>query len=439
LSLIVVPHNASARWRGFKANKVSAFVHDDDRLAGHHKRRISVIQPSPILARSQARARASTARSRARLRAWRALRRRASPRHLLGALGLCLLAGCAGQAQKHATSAVPAPQQRFVPPFAYEAYVRGELALTQGRPEEAAQQLELATAAPDEDAYLLSRLAEAQHQSGEVAQANRTLDEAERVDACAESVWLTRGAWAEQARDLPAAARAYARAVGCAPGSERGVLALARLWSEGGEPARALELLAERAGEPSLAGAKAALARALGSADTAEVRFALDSWLSLGAPDAATYRSIAERALSRGEPALALALTELPATPAEALLRARLLAAVDERGALRALLAQYHESELGGPERAALLALSARDFERAELYATLSLGHGRDEPAHTARAQARRALGQNEAALEDTRAIDTPAVRRAEACAQLEALGLPALASELASSALSGR
>jgi tetratricopeptide (TPR) repeat protein len=360
------------------------------------------------------------------------------PRRLVGvhprlaALAVCLLAGCAGQQGPKRVEEAPATRaQRFVPAFAYEAYVRGELALAQGHPQEAAQQLELATAAPDEDAYLLSRLAEAQRQSGDTARALSTLEEAERVDACAESLWLTRGEWSEQARDLPAAARAYARAVACAPGSERGVLALARLWSEGGEPARALELLAERAGEPSLAGAKAALARALGAADSAEVRFALDSWLSLGAPDAATYRGIAERALTREEYALALALTELPATPVEALLRARLLVASAERGALRALLAQHHESELGGPERAAELALSARDFERTDLYASLSLGRSSSDAALAARAQARQALGQHEAALEDARAIGSPALRRKLARAQLEALGLSALAREL--------
>jgi hypothetical protein len=424
LSLIVVPSRskralarasepskrALARASEPRRKQSQRIVHDDDRLAGHHKRRISVIQPPPTSLP----------------------RRLVGVRPPLAALAACLLLACAGQqAPKRVKDAQAARSQRFVPPFAYEAYVRGELALAQGRPQEAAQQLELATAAPDEDAYLLSRLAEAQRQSGDPALALRTLEEAERVDACAESLWLTRGGWAEQARDLPAAARAYARAVACAPGSERGVLALARLWSEGGEPARALELLAERAGEPSLAGAKAALARALGAADSAEVRFALDTWLSLGAPDAATYREIAERALTRGESALALALTELPATPVEALLRARLLAATQERAALRALLAQHHESELGGAERAAELALSARDLERAELYATLSLGGHADDAARLTRAHARSALGQHEAALEDARAVSSPELRRKLAREQLTALGLPALAEEL--------
>jgi hypothetical protein len=210
------------------------------------------------------------------------------------------------------------------------------------------------------------------------------------------------------------------------------VLALARIWSESGEPARALSLLAESAHVASLAGAKVAFARALGAADAAQVRFALDSWLNLGAPDAATYRSAAERALTRAEPALALSLTELPWAPVDALLRGRLLQLTQARAALRALLAQRHESELGGPASAAQLALTAHDFERAELYATLSLGAQPADAALVTRAIARRALGQHHAALEDLRAVNDPEQRREQARLQLAALGLPALAEELA-------
>ena len=51
---------------------------------------------------------------------------------------------------RHAQSATRKPTRsvRFVPPFAYEAYIRGELDLASGKPEQAARQFELATAAP---------------------------------------------------------------------------------------------------------------------------------------------------------------------------------------------------------------------------------------------------------------------------------------------------
>jgi tetratricopeptide (TPR) repeat protein len=354
---------------------------------------------------------------------------------LLAALAVCLLSvGCAARsAPRTAGAAETASRPRpFVPAFAYEAYIRGELALAQGKPREAAQQLEMATAAPDEDAYLLSRLAEAQRQSGEAALALQTLAEAERVEPCSESLWLTRGGWAERDRDLQTAARAYAQAVACAPGSDRGVLALARVWSESGEQARALELLANSARLPSLAGAKAAFARALGTADVAEVRFALDTWLSLAALDTATYRSALSRALQRDEPTLALSLSELSATPIDGLLKAQLLSVTHARAALRALLAQHQEGELGGPDSAAQLSLSARDFERAELYASLSIGRQPSDLGFATRALARRGLGQHEAALEDIRAVGNHEQKRALARSQLAALGLAALASELA-------
>ncbi|HEX6245757.1 MAG TPA: hypothetical protein VFZ61_32760, partial [Polyangiales bacterium] len=133
-------------------------------------------------------------------------------------------AGCAGAARSapsptHAPPTGPLASRRFVPPFAYEAYVRGELALAAGRPDEAALQLELATAAPEEDAFLLSRLAEALYQSGEKRQAHDTLAQAERVGPCEEAVWLTRGRWAEAEHALADATRHYRMALDCAPDS----------------------------------------------------------------------------------------------------------------------------------------------------------------------------------------------------------------------------
>src|SRR5690606_8041459 len=113
--------------------------------------------------------------------------RRAAPWRTAWLIVTC--AACGGAAQPPTIVRTLDGQQRpspFVPPTAYEAYMRGELALAQGQYAQAMAQLELATTAPEEDAFLLTRLAYAQALAGFVEEAERTLSHAARVDACSE-------------------------------------------------------------------------------------------------------------------------------------------------------------------------------------------------------------------------------------------------------------
>jgi hypothetical protein len=398
------------------------FAHDELRPGGHHMRRISVIQPLPFPSPA-----AFGARTHAETHA------RTGGLLLMAWVSACV-SGCAAAPSPEpaapTTQSAHAPR-RFVPPFAYEAYMRGELALAAGRPQEAALQLEMATAAPDEDAYLLSRLAEAQAQSGEHALAVQTLAEAERVEPCAESVWLTRGAWAERDKQLQAAAASYRTAAECAPRSQAGAVALARVLRAQGHTAESLSLLAQGSSLPQRTALRLTLSRELAGADAAEARFALESWSGLAAIDLGLLEEAAAQAIARPAPLLALRLRELGGERLSPGLQAELARLVEDREALAALLTLHQEQALGGATRAARYALLARDFERAELYANLP-ATGAESEQHALKVAALQGLGEHEAALDELRELHDPGEQRRLALAQLARLGLAELSTELA-------
>lgn len=319
----------------------------------------------------------------------------------------------------------------FVPPTAYEAYIRGELALTEGKYDEAMAQLELATTAPDEDAFLLSRLAYAQALAGFEQEASATLAHADRVDPCSEAVWLTRGELHERAGSLREAASAYARAGECAPRSPRGPIAQARVLEQAGERSAAVEVLSTFASRGDLRSAQAAFELALRAEDTPALAHALETWIAYEAPDEASLERAIRWALEQGEPRLALRLREHHLSPLPPALEAELLLALGDREGLSRLLGRTPASDLGGPERTAELSLAAGDDDRAELEATSALLQGPSDAMYGVRAQARLKLGRYPDALEDLAAIRDANTRRQTVTALLGWSGLPALAEEL--------
>jgi tetratricopeptide (TPR) repeat protein len=321
----------------------------------------------------------------------------------------------------------------FVPPFAYEAYVRGELALAQGHAEEAVRQLELATAAPTEDAYLLSRLAYAQAVAGHRKDAASTLAHAEAIDPCSEALWLTRAEIAEHGKELETAEAAYARAVACAPASSRAVLGLARVLEQRGQTSDAVALL-ERfmASQPGAAQvAEAALALALQSRDAATVSHAVEGWLAAAPTRSEALRRAEHWALEHGRPELALRLYEHDPAGQHAELECRIHAARGDRERVRAVLARADASALGGAAQAAEYALFAGAYERAELEATALIVQEPSDRAHTLRARARAMAGRPAEAVDDLLAVRDPDARRKLALELLAASGAPALAREL--------
>lgn len=318
-----------------------------------------------------------------------------------------------------------------MPPFAYEAYVRGEMAIARGAFEEAVGQLELATAAPEEDPYLLSRLAYAQARAGNPQEAEQTLAHALKLDACSEAVWLTRAELAELAGNLGKADSAYAQASQCAPLSARGPIGRARALDRAGKPGATIEVLGAFAGREEPDRARVALEAFLHGSDPAVLAHALETWVAYEAPDSATLEHAASWALQRDLPALAQRVREHHKGPFPKHLDARIARALGARAQLRSLLSQSTAEELGGTRSTAELALFAGDYERAELEATSALATAPGDALHALRAQARFALGMREQGLEDVRAIGDGNVRREALLGLLARSGSPALSQEL--------
>jgi hypothetical protein len=173
------------------------------------------------------------------------------------------------------------------------------------------------------------------------------------------------------------------------------------------------------------------LQHALAHEGVAAVRFALDSWLGAGGLNAADLGAALEQAVARNEPSLALTFKDLGLLPLSEETRAKLAAQSFDRPLLRALLAEHSDQALGGLEQAARFALYARDYERAELYATLAATRAPSDATRALKIEALSALGDQEAALNETRSISNPLLRQQLARVQLARLGLPELAHEL--------
>ncbi len=394
-----------------------------ERRGAHDKRGLSVIQQSQHDSKSEQRLKPAVS-------------------FLVGPFILviaCVVCGCAT-----ATTDAEIPRTlggemrlgRFVPPFAYEAYVRGELALARGDIEGAVAQFELATAAPDEDAYLLSRLAWAQALSGDSKGAERTLAHAAKVDGCSEPVWTTRARLAERTRDLARARAAFAEATHCAPYSAAGPIGLSRVLVALGERERAqavLEAFALRVDRPE--SYEAALALALVREDSIAVGAALEGMLATGAPPATTLHAAIEQALALDRPLLAARLMDhaRPAVPPT--LAARVCLARGDVACAQGKLAMTATAALGGAAEATELLLAAELFERAEVEASVALVSSPSPRLFLLRARARAALGQTHAALEDLAQVhgsEHATAVRALLVSLTRKAGLSGLAQELA-------
>lgn len=319
----------------------------------------------------------------------------------------------------------------FVPPGAYEAYIRGELLLAQGRPREAVAQFELATTAPDEDAYLLSRLAYAELLADQRASSLRTLAQAAALDPCSEAVWLTRGAIAEHDDDLAAARAAYRHASACAPRSAKSELALAELLAERGAHAAALDVLVHAAARPYGTRVEPALQRSLQQADAATLAHALDTLGLVRAPSSRVLERALRLALERRLPQLAQRMAEAHAASLPPELEAELLVAQGARESLASLLARHDADDFGGHRRTAKLALQAGAYERAELEATSALLEAPSDELRSVRARAALAQGRGAPALADIANIVDPVLRRRLLGEALAQAGAPKLAAEL--------
>ncbi len=320
----------------------------------------------------------------------------------------------------------------FVPPFAYEAYVRGELALSRGDANAAIDAFELAAAAPDEDPYVLSRLAWAQSLGGDAKGAKQSLDRAAQLDPCSEAAWTTRAKLAERAKDLARARDAYAEAAHCAPRSATGPLGLARMLNALGERERAqavLQTFAARVDRP--ASFEAALELALSRGDGIAVADALEGLSATSAPTVETLSHAIEQALAIDSPWLAARLAQHTRAAISPALAARVCLACGDVSCAQAKLSMATTEALGGPAQAAELLVAAELFERAEVEASVALTSLPSQRLLLTRARARAALGDTEGALSDLAELEPSPAAMALLIDLTKRAGLTGVSAEL--------
>ncbi|MFW6050787.1 MAG: tetratricopeptide repeat protein, partial [Myxococcota bacterium] len=154
-------------------------------------------------------------------------------------------AGCAGTPAPEVARVMGGErrEQTFVSPYAYEWYVRGELAAAHGDLEAAARAFQRARSGPEDDPYVIARLADVLDRLGRRGEAERVLDEGLALDPASEAVWLARARIARRHDALGDALEAYHQAEQAAPASPEAPLELAELLREAGRPGRAAAVL----------------------------------------------------------------------------------------------------------------------------------------------------------------------------------------------------
>ena len=320
----------------------------------------------------------------------------------------------------------------FVPPSSYEAYIRGEIALARGRAEEAIGQFQLASAGPQEDPYLLARLAKAYALSGDAARAEAALREAWHVDACSEAAWLAQGEIAHSAGDLNRAAESYRQALRCAPSSRLGLQGLAEVYRARGAYHQMLSAqLAFASSEGGRADSLRAFVGALDDAGPADISFALERWAVCDGVSRDLLIAAIERALQRNLKTVVLRLREHAAFGLPPALAARIAWRSSDGDALLSLLALYDGERLGGHAAAARLAWEAGDYARAELEASLQSAPSRDGTLDLLRARANARLGAFDEALAEAKELSPRGEALLPLSDALSHAGCPALASEL--------
>lgn len=307
----------------------------------------------------------------------------------------------------------------FVSPYAYEHFIRAELAAARGDFTAALGHIQRARSSAD-DPLLLAREADLRDQLGQTAEALDLLRDAAR-DRPAAVIWMAMGRIRQRRGQAEDALTAYARAAARQPTSAEAPLAMAALLREGGRATEADGVLerfiangrrAERgqrrhrsAGEARRAqqarateeahAARARLALAVQRRDPLAAEEAVEDWLALAPARLPDIRAAAQSALGAGQPDIALRLYRaLPDTPRDRPARLRAALAAHDRERAEALLAAWM------PRGAAELLEVARGYlaihqpERAAELAEVALTADGGTEALLCLAQAHRKAGQ---------------------------------------------
>jgi tetratricopeptide (TPR) repeat protein len=251
----------------------------------------------------------------------------------------------------------------FVSPFCYEWFSRAELFVARGEIEKAVQAYRMALTGPDEDTFVLARLAEALDQLGKTDEANEALERAESIDRDSEALWLTRASLAEKHGRIESAIEAYQQAERVAPASIEPPLALATLLNKQGarERARAvLEGFQARSPKSSARAAKAEMALAITEGDVNRSAEVAEAMLRLVPIDIKELCQAVRLALDSEQASIAVKVFEhLPKRACDAELELRFYLKTNQYAAAEQLLFSAQSESFGGlvPTARAYLAI----------------------------------------------------------------------------------
>lgn len=318
----------------------------------------------------------------------------------------------------------------FVSPYAYERFLRAELATARGDDATAAEEYALARLGPRDDALVAARQAEALDRLGRLERADATLEEARSIDPSSEAVALAASRIAERRGDEEAALREAVRATEYAPDS---LEAWRRVADLVGQTDRVPALLQRLGDDP--ASVRARLVSAIDARDALEAEVALEALQRVASVRRDEVAEVIELALARGRPALAAHLAErLVNGSAHATLRVRAYLALGRHTDAEGILASESPSAFGGPLATAELWLRAGRPERSVDLAQEAAALG-DPAAPVVLAEALLALGE----LAEAAAVASSVPRDLGEAARARHVlreattraGLPALAAEV--------
>jgi tetratricopeptide (TPR) repeat protein len=256
----------------------------------------------------------------------------------------------------------------LISPYAYEWFIEGEASAAKGQHDEAAMAFENATAAPADDALLMTRLAEEYELSGESRRADRTLSVARRAYPGSVKVALAEGRIEQMRGEYREALSSFARARELAPTWDAPVIAMAELLVAAGHIERASAILREYVGTSLVVRSDHArralidLARRTRNAETLEHALALDPHST----PAGRAEAAGKLALEVGQPALAARiLAKALDTPENVALWLRALAESGNREEAAAFLARANSQRLGGLSQHVDLLLEIGEVGRA--------------------------------------------------------------------------
>jgi len=324
----------------------------------------------------------------------------------------------------------------FVSPFAYEHFVRAELAAGSGRDPEAIELYELTRAGAADDAYVAARQAEAEIRLDRLDAAERTLAEAEALEPDTAELWLAMADLRRARGDAEGSMDALVRAARLDPRSPTPVLRIAEHLAGSGAAQRALALLGSGP-QDQPAVLRAQLALALDRGDAARAASAAEQLAARVPLVVGELIASARAALAAARPALAAHLIAAPALdrePGVTALRAETLMALGEAEAAEALLLSTPPEAFGGRGEGARLLLALGHPEMARDMA--AVGRANAEPG-SAEVLGRALLelegpGPAAAAFAEAPPIDEPgSSARQGLAAALRASGRTALAAEV--------